>query len=106
VMTDVMLSLTDDIPEREVARAAAQIKAGLVMNLESASGRADQIARQFLAFDRVPEIAELIARIDAVEAKEVSALAARVLGGSRPALGAVGAIRSLAPYERIAARFA
>jgi predicted Zn-dependent peptidase len=106
VMSDVMLSLTEDIPEREVARAAAQIKAGLVMNLESASGRADQIARQFLAFDRVPDIAELIARIDAVEAKEVSALAARVLGGSRPALGAVGAIRSLAPYERIAARFA
>jgi predicted Zn-dependent peptidase len=106
VMSDVMLSLTEDIPEREVARAAAQIKAGLVMNLESASGRADQIARQFLAFDRVPDIAELIARIDAVEAKEVSVLAARVLGGSRPALGAVGAIRSLAPYERIAARFA
>jgi predicted Zn-dependent peptidase len=106
VMSDVMLSLTDEIPEREVARARAQIKAGLVMNLESATGRADQIARQFLAFDRVPDIAELIARIDAVEAAQVSALAARVLTGSRPAVSAVGAIRSLAPYERIAARFA
>ena len=106
VMSDVMLSLTDAIPEREVARARAQIKAGLVMNLESAAGRADQIARQFLAFDRVPEIAELIARIDAVEAAQVSALARRVLTGSPPALSAVGTIRSLAPYETIAARFA
>jgi hypothetical protein len=44
-MSDVMLSLTEGMEEREVARARAQIKAGLVMNLESASGRADQIAR-------------------------------------------------------------
>jgi predicted Zn-dependent peptidase len=105
VMSDVMRSLVDDIPEREVARARAQIKAGLVMNLESASGRADQIARQFLAFGRVPDIAELIARIDAVDASRVNALAARVLTGIRPAMAAVGAITSLAPYERIAARF-
>jgi predicted Zn-dependent peptidase len=105
VMSDVMRSLADDIPESEVARARAQIKAGLVMNLESAAGRADQIARQFLAFGRVPEISELIARIDAVDATQVSALAGRVLTGSQPAMGAVGAITSLAPYERIAARF-
>jgi predicted Zn-dependent peptidase len=100
-----MRSLADDIPESEVARARAQIKAGLVMNLESATGRADQIARQFLAFGRVPEISELIARLDAVDAAQVSALAGRVLTGSQPAMGAVGAITSLAPYERIAARF-
>ena len=35
-----------------MARAKAQLKASLVMNLESASSRADQIARQFLAFGR------------------------------------------------------
>ena len=67
------------------------------MSLESAAGRADQIARQFLAFDRVPEIAELIARVDAVEAAQVSALARRVLTGSPPAMSAVGTIRYLAP---------
>ena len=105
VMSDVMRSLADDIPESEVARARAQIKAGLVMNLESAAGRADQIARQFLAFGRIPAISELIARIDAVDAAEVRALAGRVLAGSQPAMGAVGVITSLAPYERIAARF-
>ena len=52
IMTDVMLSLTSDVNEPELARAKAQLKAGLVMNLESASTRADQIARQFLAFGR------------------------------------------------------
>ena len=62
------------------------------MNLESASGRADQIARQFLAFGRVPAVSELIARIDAVQSQDVRALAERVLKAAPPAMGAVGAI--------------
>ena len=49
-----MLSVADEVTEAEVARAKAQLKASLVMNLESASARADQIARQFLAFGEVP----------------------------------------------------
>ena len=49
-----MLSVTEEVTEAEIARAKAQLKASLVMNLESATARADQIARQFLAFGMVP----------------------------------------------------
>jgi predicted Zn-dependent peptidase len=105
VASDVMLSLIEGVEETEVARAKAQLKAGLVMSLESASGRADQIARQFLAFGRVPEISEIIAKVDAVTPPDISRLAARIFLAAKPALSAVGGVSRLAPYDRIAARF-
>ena len=41
--------------EAELARSKAQIKAGLLMGLESSSARAEQMARQLLLFDRLIE---------------------------------------------------
>jgi predicted Zn-dependent peptidase len=101
-----MLSVIDLVEEAEVARAKAQLKAGLVMSLESASARADQLARQFLAFGEVPEMASIIAKVERVTPSDVSRLAGRILRSGKPALAAVGALGKLAPYERIAARFA
>jgi predicted Zn-dependent peptidase len=106
VTSDVMLSVGRDVVAAEVQRAKAQLKASLVMNLESASARADQIARQFLAFGEVPELAGIVAKIDAVDPEGVMALAQRLFKGRRPALGAVGQLKSLAPHEKIAAHFA
>jgi predicted Zn-dependent peptidase len=105
VAGDVMVSMADRVSEAEVARARAQIKASLVMSLESAAGRADQIARQFLALGRVPEVPALIARIDQVTADDVRGLAGRLFQGQKPAVSAVGALSGLPAYERIAARF-
>ena len=41
--------------EAELARSKAQLKAGLLMGLESSSARAEQMARQLLLFDRLIE---------------------------------------------------
>jgi len=106
VVSDTMLSVIDGVDEAEVARAKAQLKAGLVMSLESASARADQMARQFLAFGKVPEMATIIAKVERVTPSDVSRLAGRILCSGKPALAAVGALGKLAPYDRIAARFA
>ena len=106
VASDVMLSMTQGVEENEIARAKAQLKAGLVMSLESASSRADQIARQFLALGRVPEIADIVAKVERVEAADLTRLASAIFRGGRPALAAVGGLSRLAPYDRIAARFA
>jgi predicted Zn-dependent peptidase len=100
-----MASMADRVAEAEVARARAQIKASLVMSLESAAGRADQIARQFLALGRVPDVPALMARIDQVTARDVRDLAGRLFQGQKPAVSAVGALSGLPAYERIAARF-
>jgi predicted Zn-dependent peptidase len=106
VTADTMLSVIDAVDEPEVARAKAQLKAGLVMSLESASARADQMARQFLAFGKVPEMATIIEKVERVTPADVSRLAGQILRSGKPALAAVGALGKLAPYERIAARFA
>lgn len=102
----VMMSVSDHVTAAELARAKAQLKASLVMNLESASSRADQIARQFLAFGHVPAIATLTARIEAVTAEQVSGLARKLFRGKVPAYSAVGQVASLSDYKTLVGHFA
>jgi predicted Zn-dependent peptidase len=106
VTADVMLSMGRSVTEKEVARAKAQLKTSLVMNLESASSRADQIARQYLAFGEIPDVSKLVKRIDAVEAENVRELAEDIFSATKPSLSAVGQLSSLASYSDIAQRFA
>jgi predicted Zn-dependent peptidase len=105
VATDVMLSMTERIEESELQRAKAQLKAGLVISLESAAGRADQIARQFLSLGKVPEIVDLVARIERLGRDDIRKLASDVLISTRPAISAVGSLKYLASGEPIAAKF-
>lgn len=105
VTADVMLSMGRKVSDKEIARAKAQLKTSLVMNLESASSRADQIARQYLAFGEVPDVSTLVKRIEAVAAENVRELAYDIFSSSRPSLSAVGQLSSLASYSDIAARF-
>jgi len=79
--------------EAELARSKAQIKAGLLMGLESSSARAEQMARQLLLFDRLVEPPELIERIDGVTAEGVRELAAKLVSGAQPSVAVVGAGR-------------
>ena len=106
ITSDVMLSVAEGVTEAEVARAKAQLKASLVMNLESASSRADQIARQFLAFGHVPAIATLVAKIEAVTSEQVRGLAKQLFKAKTPAYSAVGHISEFAAYDVIVSHFA
>ncbi len=68
---DELKRAADDMSEAEVARARAQIKAGMLMGLESPSSRAERIARLLAIYGRVPEVDEAVARIDAVSTSDV-----------------------------------
>ena len=68
---DELKRAADDMTEAEVARARAQIKAGMLMGLESPSARAERIARLLAIYGRVPEVDEAVARIDAVSTADV-----------------------------------
>ena len=91
--------------EGEIARAKAQFKAGLLMSLESPSARCEQVASQIFAFGRVLPLAELVRRIEGVRKADLSRFAKTVLGAKRPSVAALGPVRALEPYERLAARF-
>ena len=79
------------LTEAEVARVKAQMKAGLLMSLESCGGRVHQLARQIFAFDKPMTPAELVARIDAVTVESARAAGQILLTRSRPAFAAIGA---------------
>ncbi|HEX5999215.1 MAG TPA: pitrilysin family protein [Hyphomicrobiaceae bacterium] len=88
----------------EMARAKAQIKAGMLMGLESSSARAEYMARQLLLFDKLIDTSEIIARIEAVTPESVQILAARLLTASKPSITVVGAGRKGAQYSHLAER--
>lgn len=78
--------------EAEVARAKAQLKAGLLMGLESSSARAEQMARHLIAHDRLIPTEELIANVDRVGVDDVQAFASRLVSGA-PSIVVVGSGR-------------
>ncbi|MFT4079850.1 M16 family metallopeptidase [Rhodomicrobium lacus] len=60
--------------DRELARAKAQIKAGLFMSLESCESRAGQIAWDLMVFGRPISNEELIEKVDGVTREHVQAV--------------------------------
>ncbi len=54
------------VTEAELARARAQVKAALLMSLESTGSRCEQLARQLQVFGRVIPTAETVAKLNAV----------------------------------------
>jgi predicted Zn-dependent peptidase len=76
---------------KEVDRAKAQLKAGLLISLESSSARAEQMARQLLVYGRLIGVRELIERVDAVTPEAVRAFAERMIGAAAPSVCVIGA---------------
>ena len=90
----------------ELQRAKAQLKAGLLMSLESSSARAEQMARHLIGHDRLISTEELIAGVDAVSETDVREFARRV-AASVPSIVVVGSGKgSAAQAGRLAGLFA
>jgi predicted Zn-dependent peptidase len=103
----LLVSAANEKPtEAELGRSKAQLKAGLLMGLESSGARAEQMARQLLLFDRLIDTSELVERIESVTADDVRALAGRLVGGERPSVAVVGAGAKAAAFAEMAERAA
>jgi predicted Zn-dependent peptidase len=90
VVADQINMAAETINETEVARAKAQMKAGLLMALESSEARLSQIARQMLAFGRPMPLDEIVAKVDAVTVASARAAGRALIGRGRPAIAALG----------------
>ncbi len=75
---DEMKRAGDDMSAAELDRARAQIKAGMLMGLESPSSRAERIARLLAIYGRVPDIDESVAKIDAVSLDDLRRYAGQI----------------------------
>ncbi len=82
----------EDMTEAETARARAQMRAGLLMGLESPSSRAERLARLLAIWGRVPDVSETVARIDAVDAAALRAHAAGLAERGNAALALYGPV--------------
>ncbi|SCY86284.1 M16 family metallopeptidase [Paracoccus tibetensis] len=103
---DEMKRAAEDMTPAEMARAQAQLRAGLLMGLESPSGQAERMARTLAIWDRVPDPAEVADRIAAVTLADVRAHAEALIAQARPALALYGPVEGAPAREDLARRLA
>ena len=94
-------AMGDGLDEAELSRARAQLKAGILMSLESTAARAEQIARQVLIFGRVLPTREITDAVDAVDRDAVVRISER-LRARRPTVAALGPGAPIPDYGDIA----
>jgi predicted Zn-dependent peptidase len=102
VVIDQIAATAETLNEAEIGRAKAQMKAGLLMALESSGARAEQIARQIIAYGRPMPLDEIIAKIEAVTIESARAAGRALMSRSRPAVAALGPGRGLESAATIA----
>lgn len=100
VVATEMKRAADKAPsDAEILRAKAQLKAGLLMALESCSARADQMARHLLSHDRILSTGELMHKVDDVTPELVRDFAAQI-AASVPSIAVVGSGRQSQKHAR------
>ncbi|MDE4273909.1 pitrilysin family protein [Phaeobacter gallaeciensis] len=104
ITIDEMKRAAEDMREDEVARARTQMKAGMLMGLESPSNRAERLARLVQIWDRVPPLEDTVARIDAVTVAGVRALAERLAVAAPAALALYGPVTDAPSLARLQER--
>ena len=90
----------------EMDRARAQMKAALLMGLESPSARAERMARMLSIHDRVPPLGEVVDRIDAVTSGDLRAFAERLAARADPAMALIGPVQCVPALGDLARRLA
>jgi len=101
ITLDEMKRAADDMSEAELARARAQLKAGLLMGLESPSNRAERLARLLQIRGRVPPPEEVVAEIDAVTVAGVRDMAGRMATEAPSALALYGPVAKAPDWQTL-----
>ncbi|HCC32977.1 MAG TPA: peptidase M16 [Clostridiales bacterium] len=98
VQAELLALSSGGIKEMELQRARDQVKAAMVMSLESTSSRMSRLARGELMLGRVLDTDEIIARIDAVTLDDAHRIADALLGPNELTVCAIGPVHpDLAP---------
>ncbi|WP_146590638.1 M16 family metallopeptidase [Puniceibacterium confluentis] len=104
ITIDEMKRAASDMTPEEVARARAQMKAGLLMGLESPSSRAERLARMIQIWGEVPPIEDTVARIDSVTTGDVKAFAETLVSTAPAALALYGPVAKAPSLAELQAR--
>jgi len=102
VVVDEIANAADTITEAEIVRSKAQMKAGLLMALESSGARAEQLARQMMIYGRPIPLDEIVDKIESVTVESARAAGRAMISRSRPAIAVLGPGRGLEKAAAIA----
>ncbi len=103
VALDCVAAAAHDLSDAELQRAKAQMKVSILTALELPTARAEQIARQMLAFGRVLSREEIVEKIDLLSVAAVRDAGTAALRSS-PTVAAIGPIAKVYAPDRVRER--
>ena len=95
-LAEEIKKLTSNVQDNEVSRTKIRMKAGLLMGLESASSRAERLARMVSIWDRIPSLEETVQKIDAIGLNDMRSYAEKIAISTKTAMALYGPV-GLAP---------
>ncbi len=103
VVVEELRRATETISDEEVIRVRNQIRAGLLMSLESPSSRAGQLARQQILWGRTIPLAETVERINRITADRVKQVAKQIFSSGEVSLAGIGPVAHLPDFRSLSA---
>ncbi len=100
VLSDEMIKAQKGFDKEEIERAKNQLKAQLLMKLESTSARCERNAKQVLDKNKVSSVEESVAQINAVSNESLQEILA-LLFRSKPTLIGVGPVEKMSGTKQI-----
>ena len=104
VVDEIKKVINEKVSDKELNRAKVQLKASMLMALESSSSTAEVIARQMLVHNRVIPTDEIVAKIDNVTKDDILN-AAQYLFSSNPTYTLLGNLKEYPDYEKLKSYF-
>ena len=86
---NVLADFPQTLEDKEIARSKAQLKAAILMSLESTSSRCEQLAQQMMIYKRPIPPQEIIEKVNAVTRENLIGVAQKLLANN-PTFVAIG----------------
>ncbi len=100
VVDEIKKVCQEKVLPSELARAKTQLKASMLMSLESSSATAEILARQQLIFNRFITVEEMVERIEKVTAEDIQRVTQKMFS-SDPTYTLMGAIDRHMGYDEL-----
>jgi predicted Zn-dependent peptidase len=104
VVIDELRKSIDKISKSDLDKARVQIKAGMLMGLESSSNRCERLARTLSVWGRVIPLAETIEKINLVSLVDLREFAETIFLDPKSALTLYGPIRNAPMLDELKSR--